>query len=81
MWCNDVFVVLDLYLVIHVANSIPSTRFVSFPLWPQLLCSGEDLKELGIPLGPRKKLASYITQELERQRVEKVGGDRAELNL
>lgn len=36
-----------------------------------LLCSGEDLKELGIPLGPRKKLASYITQELERQRVEK----------
>ena len=45
------------------------------------MCSVEDLKELAIPLGPRKKLTTYIAQELERQRVEKVGGDWAELNL
>ena len=31
------------------------------------MCSNEDLKELGLAMGPRKKLASYISQEKVRQ--------------
>ena len=32
------------------------------------MCTSEDLKELGIPMGPRKKLISYIAQQMEVQR-------------
>ena len=31
------------------------------------MCSNEDLKELGLGMGPRKKLSSFILQENERQ--------------
>ena len=33
------------------------------------MCSNEDLKELGLAMGPRKKLSSYITQQNEEKAV------------
>lgn len=36
------------------------------------MISNEDLKELGIPMGPRKKLASFITSQGEKIRAAKV---------
>ena len=33
------------------------------------MCSKDDLKELGLAMGPRKKLVSFIAQELERREV------------
>lgn len=35
------------------------------------MCTVDDLKELGVPMGPRKKLSTFITEELEKQRVAK----------
>ena len=35
------------------------------------MCSNEDLKELGVGMGPRKKLSSFISQENERQKLAK----------
>ena len=35
------------------------------------MCSNDDLKELEIGLGPRKKLSSFITQENERRKLAK----------
>lgn len=35
------------------------------------MCSKEDLKELGLGMGPRKKLSSFISQENERQEAAK----------
>ena len=29
------------------------------------MCSNDDLKELGLAMGPRKKLSSFITQQSE----------------
>ena len=40
-------------------------------LFPQLMCSNEDLKELGVPMGPRKKLSSFISEQNESQRIAK----------
>ena len=40
---------------------------------PQLMISNEDLKELGIPMGPRKKLSSFISTQGEKIRAAKVG--------
>ena len=37
----------------------------------QLMCNVDDLKELGVPMGPRKKLSIFIAEELEKQRVAK----------
>lgn len=33
-----------------------------------LMCSNDDLKELGLGLGPRKKLSSFVLQENQRQK-------------
>lgn len=38
----------------------------------QLMISNEDLKELEIPMGPRKKLASFISSQGEKIRAAKV---------
>ena len=35
----------------------------------QLMLSGEDLKEMGVPMGPRKKLTSYITVQKKQKEV------------
>ena len=35
------------------------------------MCTVDDLRELGVPMGPRKKLSTFITEELEKQRVTK----------
>ena len=35
------------------------------------MCTGDDLKELGVPMGPRKKLSSFISVEVEKQRLAK----------
>uniref|UniRef100_A0A1A7YL31 SEC23 interacting protein n=1 Tax=Iconisemion striatum TaxID=60296 RepID=A0A1A7YL31_9TELE len=32
-----------------------------------LMCTVEDLKEMGIPLGPRKKIAKFVKERLSRQ--------------
>ena len=42
----------------------------------QLMISDEDLKELGIPMGPRKKLSSFISQCGAQIRAAKVSGGR-----
>ena len=39
---------------------------------PQLMTSNEDLKELGIAMGHRKKLSSFISSHGERIRAAKV---------
>lgn len=36
-----------------------------------LLCTIEDLKEMGIPLGPRKKIAKFVKERLSKQAEEK----------
>lgn len=33
----------------------------------QLLCTIEDLKEMGIPLGPRKKIAKFVKERVNKQ--------------
>lgn len=33
------------------------------------MCSNDDLKELGLTMGPRKKLVAFIAQETERRQV------------
>ena len=35
------------------------------------MCTVEDLKEMGVPMGPRKKLSTFITEEVEKQRLAK----------
>lgn len=37
-----------------------------FPAF-QLLCTIEDLKEMGIPLGPRKKIAKFVKERVNKQ--------------
>lgn len=41
--------------------------FFSFCLTFQLLCTIEDLKEMGIPLGPRKKIAKFVKERVSMQ--------------
>lgn len=36
-------------------------------LFLQLLCTIEDLKEMGIPLGPRKKMAKFVKERVSKQ--------------
>ncbi|PIO13063.1 hypothetical protein AB205_0001340, partial [Aquarana catesbeiana] len=36
----------------------------------QLMCTVDDLKEMGIPLGPRKKIAKYM-EEMAARKVER----------
>lgn len=38
----------------------------------QIMCTNDDLKELGVTMGPRKKLMSYIKEQLERKRIVEV---------
>ena len=38
----------------------------------QLMIGNEDLRELGIPMGPRKKLASFISTQGEKIRAARV---------
>lgn len=33
----------------------------------QLMCTIEDLKEMGIPLGPRKKIAKFVKERVSKQ--------------
>ena len=45
----------------------------------QLLCSNEDLKELGVSMGPRKKLTAFIATEgeaIREAKVRRAGVDR-----
>ena len=32
----------------------------------QLMCTVEDLKEMGIPLGPRKKIAKFVKERVNK---------------
>lgn len=33
----------------------------------QFMCTIEDLKEMGIPLGPRKKIAKFVKERVNKQ--------------
>lgn len=39
-----------------------SIHFILFDMF-QLLCGEDDIKEMGIPMGPRKKLMSYLRNQ------------------
>ncbi len=36
------------------------------------MCTNDDLKELGLGMGPRKKLTSYIRDQNEKQQIAEV---------
>ncbi len=36
------------------------------------MCTNDDLKELDVAMGPRKKLMSYIVEQKERKRIAEV---------
>ena len=38
----------------------------------QLMLSNEDLKEIGLPMGPRKKLSGFILEWNQRKQIEEV---------
>ncbi len=40
---------------------------MSFLTFFQLMCTIEDLKEMGIPLGPRKKIAKFVKERVNKQ--------------
>lgn len=46
-------------------KSIPALLFLLFSM--QLMCTVDDLKEMGIPLGPRKKIAKFVKEKLAKQ--------------
>uniref|UniRef100_A0A8D3D1Z4 SEC23 interacting protein n=1 Tax=Scophthalmus maximus TaxID=52904 RepID=A0A8D3D1Z4_SCOMX len=43
---------------------------VPFVILSQLMCTIEDLKEMGIPLGPRKKIAKFVKERVNKQKAE-----------
>lgn len=45
------------------------------------MCSNDDLKELGIGMGPRKKLIAFITSQGEKIRAAKVRGGEEGIGL
>lgn len=53
----------------YIKHSLVCSLSLSSP--HQLMCTVDDLKELGVPMGPRKKLSTFITEELEKQQVAK----------
>ena len=36
-------------------------------LFPQIMCSESDLKDLGLPMGPRKKLQGLLRDEQNKK--------------
>lgn len=42
-------------------------QLLSFCASLQLMCTVDDLKEMGIPLGPRKKLAKFVKEKAAQQ--------------
>lgn len=50
------------FLLIWEADSLSA-----FPMLFQLMCTTEDLKEMGIPLGPRKKIAKFVKDRVSKQ--------------
>lgn len=48
-------------LVVVAASFCPNLTFF------QLMCTIEDLKEMGIPLGPRKKIAKFVKERVNKQ--------------
>ncbi|KAB5581641.1 hypothetical protein PHYPO_G00178100 [Pangasianodon hypophthalmus] len=41
-----------------------------------LMCTVDDLKEMGIPLGPRKKLAKFVKEKAAKQAVQQAAGEK-----
>ncbi|MCI4376328.1 hypothetical protein PGIGA_G00187260 [Pangasianodon gigas] len=41
-----------------------------------LMCTVDDLKEMGIPLGPRKKLAKFVKEKAAKQVVQQAAGEK-----
>lgn len=46
-----------------------------------LMCTVEDLKEMGIPLGPRKKIAKFVKERVSRQAARQRRGEAKEESL
>ena len=42
------------------------------------MCTNDDLKELGVTMGPRKKLSSFITQQAELKKLAEERREREE---
>lgn len=67
------FIVSRLYICKGANVIFPHPIFVAASsLWSlcptfQLLCTIEDLKEMGIPLGPRKKIAKFVKERVNKQ--------------
>ena len=60
---------ISLYTIIIRTCTCACTMYM-FP--HQIMCSNDDLKELSIPMGPRKKLSSFIKEHAEKERIAKV---------
>lgn len=62
------FVRKTAFLYLYFRMSISAAASVlSFCLTFQLLCTIEDLKEMGIPLGPRKKITKFVKDRMNKQ--------------
>lgn len=46
---------------------VVAASFCPFLTLFQLMCTIEDLKEMGIPLGPRKKIAKFVKERVNKQ--------------
>lgn len=50
-----------------ILGSDGGNLILSLLLFFQLMCTVEDLKEMGIPLGPRKKIAKFVKERVNKQ--------------
>ena len=55
------FFTYSFYEIEDAGSVCPSLTFF------QLMCTIEDLKEMGIPLGPRKKIAKFVKERVSKQ--------------
>ena len=64
--CWNFFVLTD-----HVLSDVLSYMYTCTYACHQLLCSNEDLCELGLGFGPRKKLSTFIKQHKENRELQR----------
>ena len=50
-------------------------------MYVQTICDDADLKEMGLPLGPRKKLLSYLQELRQKQVIDLTGCQLSSLDL
>ena len=52
-----------LTFIIHITGTVSDTSMYSL----QAMCEDSDIKEMGIPMGPRKKLQGYVRDLKQKQ--------------